>query len=57
MKSTLSKNRRVLIGGLLSKTRKLKGVTQERLAQKSGLSQAQISKIESGKKVVDVIKL
>lgn len=57
MKSTLSKNRRVLIGGLLSRRRKIKGFTQERLAQKSGLSQAQISKIESGKKVVDVVKL
>lgn len=57
MDKLLNKKRRKLIGNLLHSERKRKKILQEVIAQKLGVRQEQISKIESGNRRIDVVEL
>lgn len=57
MNRKLNKKRRELIGELLHIERKRKKISQEIIAQDLNVRQDQISKIESGKRKIDVVEL
>ena len=57
MDRKLNKKRRKLIGELLHLERKRKDILQESIAQVLDIRQDQISKIESGKRRIDVVEL
>jgi transcriptional regulator with XRE-family HTH domain len=46
---------RVLVGENVRRTRKLRGLTQEQFAEKSGFSQQYLSSLENGKRNPSVI--
>jgi transcriptional regulator with XRE-family HTH domain len=46
---------RVLVGDNVRRTRKLRGLTQEQFAEKSGFSQQYLSSLENGKRNPSVI--
>ena len=48
---------RVLVGENVRRTRKLRGLTQEAFAEKSGFSQQYLSSLENGKRNPSVITL
>ena len=48
---------RVLVGENVRRTRKLRGLTQEKFAEKSGFSQQYLSSLENGKRNPSVITL
>jgi transcriptional regulator with XRE-family HTH domain len=48
---------RVLVGENVRRTRKLRGLTQEQFAEKSGFSQQYLSSLENGKRNPSVITL
>ena len=48
---------RVLVGDNVRRTRKLRGLTQEVFAEKSGFSQQYLSSLENGKRNPSVITL
>jgi transcriptional regulator with XRE-family HTH domain len=58
MTDELKKQVRERIGGRVATLRKLKGMTQEQLAQAAGLQRTHVSRIEAGKYAVtlDVIQ-
>ena len=48
---------RVLVGENVRRTRKLRGLTQEQFAEKSGFSQQYLSSLENGRRNPSVITL
>ena len=48
---------RVLVGENVRRTRKLRGLTQEQFAEKSGFSQQYLSSLENGRRNPSVIPL
>ena len=48
---------RVLVGENVRRTRKLRGLTQEQFADKSGFSQQYLSSLENGKRNPSIITL
>jgi transcriptional regulator with XRE-family HTH domain len=48
---------RVLVGENVRRTRKLRGLTQEQFAEKSGFSQQYLSSLENGKRNPSVITI
>ncbi len=51
------KRRRRLLGDILRAERESQGISQDELAEKLGVSQAVISKTESGNRNIDVLQL